>query len=51
MKLNASQSANAERSKPESMLEVSELPLHGCTPPIQVTPPLRLARDKRVQAR
>ena len=51
VKLDTSQSANAERSQPVLMLQSTELALDSAASPIEVAPPLALARDQRVQAR
>jgi hypothetical protein len=47
----ALQAANAERRKPVVVLEPSELALYRSAASVERAPPLRLARDKGVQAR
>jgi hypothetical protein len=49
VKLNAIQSANAERGEAVLVLESSELALDGRASTVEGTPPLRLTRDERVQ--
>jgi hypothetical protein len=50
MKLNTSQSANAERGQSEPMLEYPELSFDRRTTPVEIAPPLGVARDERLHA-
>jgi len=50
VKLHTSKPANAEWSKSVPVLQGAELSFHRRATPVQVTPPLRLAWDERMEA-
>src|SRR5437763_11693403 len=50
VKLNLREPTDAERLQAPLVLEPAELPLHRSASSVEVAPPLRLARDQRVQA-
>lgn len=50
MKLDTSQPTNAERGQSEPMLEYAELSFHGRAAPVEIAPPLGVARDERLHA-
>src|SRR5438067_2230669 len=40
---------DSDRAESPLMLEPAELPFHGCAATVEIAPPLRLARDERVE--
>jgi hypothetical protein len=49
VKLDAVQATDAQREKAVVVFQLSELALHGCTPPVEVAEPLSVTRDTREQ--
>jgi hypothetical protein len=50
MERNTIQPPDTNGSQAVLLLQLSKLTLDGCTAPVQVAPPIRLARDERVKA-